>query len=123
MKRAVAVAAALAVLGAASAAAQSLEIGVTRFYRSASRQTIVDGFARVPFTLLDTLTRGANGVAAYRIDIVVRDSANLQLVAQSWSKSVPARLLASDRLWRSERSKDGNHLHLLSCWVPYDAEC
>ena len=97
MKRAVAVAAVLAVLSAASAAAQGLEIGVTRFYRSASRQTIVDGFARVPFTLLDTLTRGANGVAAYRIDIVVRDSANLQLVAQSWSKSVPARLLASDR--------------------------
>ncbi|HTI04128.1 MAG TPA: GWxTD domain-containing protein [Gemmatimonadales bacterium] len=96
-QRAVAVAAVLAVLAAASAAAQSLEIGVTRFYRSATRQTIVDGFVRVPFALLDTLTRGANGVAAYRIDIVVRDSANLQLVSQSWSKSVPARLLASER--------------------------
>src|ERR1043166_752067 len=97
MKRAVAMAAALAVLRGTSAAAQGPRNRVTRFFPRAGRQTIVDGFARVPFTLLDTLTRGANGVAAYRIDIVVRDSANLQLVAQSWSKSVPARLLASDR--------------------------
>src|SRR6266516_2205461 len=44
--------AALAVHGAAGAAAQSLEIGLTRFYRSAGGQTVVDGFARIPLTAL-----------------------------------------------------------------------
>src|SRR5258706_2373006 len=81
----------------AGAAAQSLEIGLTRFYRSAGGQTVVDGFARVPFTALDTLTRGPNGVAAYRVAISVRDSANLQLVEQSWTRSLPARMLATAR--------------------------
>lgn len=95
--KAVFVAAALAVQPAASAAAQSLGIGTTRFYRSAGKQTIVDGFVRIPFTLLDSLTRGPNGVAAYRLVISVRDSANLQLVAQSWTRTVPARMLATAR--------------------------
>src|SRR6266566_936220 len=89
--------AALAVHGAAGAAAQSLEIGLTRFYRSAGGQTVVDGFARIPFTALDTLTRGPNGVAAYRVAISVRDSANLQLVEQSWTRSLPARMLGTAR--------------------------
>lgn len=97
LKRAVAVVAALAVQPAASAAGQSLEIGTTRFYRSAGGQTIVDGFCRVPFALLDSLTRGANGVAAYRIVLSVRDSAELELVAQSWTRTIPARLLATAR--------------------------
>src|SRR6266540_2889775 len=91
------VATALAVHWAAGAAAQSLEIGLTRFYRSAGGQTVVDGFARIPFTALDTLTRGPNGVAAYRVAISVRDSANLQLVEQSWTRSLPARMLATAR--------------------------
>ena len=89
--------AALAVHWAAGAAGQSLEIGLTRFYRSAGGQTVVDGFARIPFTALDTLTRGPNGVAAYRVAISVRDSANLQLVEQSWTRSLPARMLATAR--------------------------
>ena len=95
------VAAALAVLSAAGAPAQSggggLEIGTTRFYRSAGNQTVVDGFARVPFAVLDSLTRGPNAVAAYRLVLTVRDSANLQLVADSWTRSVPARLLGTPR--------------------------
>ena len=97
MNRVVFVAAALAVHCVAGASAQSLEIGTTRFYRSAGKQTIVDGFCRVPFTLLDSLTRGPNGVAAYRLVISVRDSANLQLVAQSWTRTVPVRMLATTR--------------------------
>ena len=89
--------AALAVYPAASAAAQTIEIGTARFYRSAGNQTVVDGFARVPFSLLDSLTRGPNAVAAYRVVLTVRDSTNLELVADSWSRSVPARLLATAR--------------------------
>src|SRR5882762_5141018 len=91
------VAAARAVQVTAGAAAQSLEIGLTRFYRSAGGQTVVVGFARIPFTALDTLTRGPNGVAVYRVAISVRDSANLQLVEQSWTRSLPARMLATAR--------------------------
>ena len=95
-------AAVLAVHVAAGAPAQSgggggLEIGTTRFYRSAGNQTVVDGFARVPFALLDSLTRGSNAVVAYRVVLTVRDSTNLQLVADSWTRSIPARLLGTRR--------------------------
>ena len=100
----VAVLAVLAVLPAESAAAQvpdesgpPLEVGVARFYRSAVRQTVVDGFCRVPFSLLDPLTRGSGGTATYRVTVSVRDSANLELVAQTWTRSVPARLLSAAR--------------------------
>lgn len=98
MTKAVIVAAVLAVQSA-SAAAQGggLEIGTTRFYRSAGNQTVVEGFARVPFSALDSLTRGPNAVATYRLVLTVRDSAGLQLVADSWARSVPARLLGTPR--------------------------
>ena len=96
MTKAVIVAAVLAAQ-AAGAAAQGLEIGTTRFYRSAGNQTVVDGFARVPFAALDSLTRGPNAVATYRLVLTVRDSAGLQLVADSWTRSVPARLLGTPR--------------------------
>lgn len=96
--------AALVACSAARAAAQtpqqptaSLELDAVRFYRSASTQTVVDGFGRVPFTLLDALTRGPDGVAAYRVTISVRDSANLELVNQSWTRTVPARMLSVAR--------------------------
>src|SRR4051812_31980705 len=99
MTKAVIVAAVLAAVQSASAAAQGggLEIGTTRFYRSAGNQTVVDGFARVPFAALDSLTRGPNAVATYRLVLTVRDSAGLQLVADSWTRSVPARLLGTPR--------------------------
>lgn len=96
-QRMILVAAVLAVQPAASAAAQSLEIGTTRFYRGAGKQTVVDGFCRVPFALLDSLGRGPAAVAAYRVVISVRDSANLELVAHQWTRSIPARLLATAR--------------------------
>lgn len=97
LTKTVLVAAALAGLSAAGAAAQSLEIGTARFYRSAGNQTVVDGFARVPFSLLDSLTRGMGAVAAYRVVLTVKDSANLELVADSWTRTIPARLLATAR--------------------------
>ena len=97
MKQAGLVAVALALYPGASAAAQRLEIGTTRFYRSAGSQTVVDGFARVPFGVLDSLTRGPNAVAAYRVVLTVRDSTNLELVAESWTRSIPARLLGTPR--------------------------
>jgi GWxTD domain-containing protein len=92
----------LAVVPAVSAAAQvaegsgtPLDVGVVRFYRSAGRQTVVDGFCRVPFTLLDPLSRGSDGKAAFRVTLSVRDSANLELVTQTWTRSVPARFLSA----------------------------
>ena len=101
MTKSVFSAAVLAVHVAASAPAQSggggLDIGTTRFYRSAGNQTVVDGFARVPFSVLDSLTRGPSAVAVYRMVLTVRDSTNLQLVADSWTRSLPARLLGTPR--------------------------
>lgn len=72
-----------------------LDVGVVRFYRSAGHQTLVDGFCRVPFTLLDPLSRGSDGKAAFRVTLSVRDSANLELVTQTWTRSVPARFLSA----------------------------
>lgn len=84
---------ALVTLGGASARSQSLELYAVRFYRSAGSETLVDGFCRVSFALLDPLSRSPDGGAAYRISVTVRDSGGLEVLAQSWVRSVPARVL------------------------------
>lgn len=86
---------ALATLMAASAPVQSpgepsLELTTARFYRSSSSQTLVDVFCLLPFVLLDPLSQGPGGVAAYRMALSVRDSAGLELLAQSWSRMLPS---------------------------------
>lgn len=93
---------ALAALSASSAGAQTpgdnaLELGTARFYRAASNQTVIDAFCRVPFSLLDPLTRGASGTAMYRVTVTVKDSAGLELLASSWTQPIPVRLLATAR--------------------------
>jgi GWxTD domain-containing protein len=70
-----------------------LELRAVRFYRGAGAQTLVDAFSRVPFTLLDPLKPGPDGVAVYRFAVAVRDSAGLELLSRSWTQAVPARLL------------------------------
>lgn len=90
---------AFAALTGATARAQgpdetTLELAAVRFYRAAAGQTVVTAFCRVPFALLDPVSRGPGGVALYRIAIVVRDSTGLALVQQSWTQSVPSRVLA-----------------------------
>ncbi len=66
---------------------------------------MVDVFCRVPFKLLDPIAGGsgsAGGAAAYRVAIVVRDSAGLALLQRSWSQTVPARALSVARGSTSE---------------------
>jgi len=77
--------------------APKLELQIARSYRAAGSQTLFDGFFRVPFALLDPVTRGSGGVAAYRFAVTVRDTAGLELFAQSWSQSVPVRMLSATR--------------------------
>lgn len=77
--------------------APRLELQIARFYRAASSQTLFDGFFRVPFALLDPITRGPGGTAAYRLAVTVRDTAGLELLAQSWSQTVPTRMLSVAR--------------------------
>jgi GWxTD domain-containing protein len=89
----------LAVSVAVSAGAQvpnesALELAAVRFYRASSGQTVVTAFCRVPFALLDPVSRGPRGTAHFRMAIAVQDSTGLELVSQSWSQSVAARLLA-----------------------------
>ncbi|MBI4503183.1 MAG: GWxTD domain-containing protein [Gemmatimonadetes bacterium] len=69
----------------------SVELRAARFYRGAGG-TLVDGFAKVPYAILDTL-RGAGGKAAYRVQISVRDSSGLELTSSGWSQNVPAEIL------------------------------
>ena len=77
--------------------APKLELQIARFYRAEGSQTLFDGFFRVPFALLDPITRGPDGTAAYRFAVTVRDTGGLELLAQSWSQSVPTRMLAVAR--------------------------
>jgi GWxTD domain-containing protein len=73
----------------------SLELAGVRFYRLADSQTVVDLFCQVPLAALDPI--GGEGMAAYRIAVTVRDSAGLELVARSWSRTVPTRFMAVAR--------------------------
>jgi GWxTD domain-containing protein len=77
--------------------APKLELQMARFYRAAGSQTVFDGFFRVPFALLDPITRGPGGAAAYRLAVTVRDTTGLELLAQSWSQVVPTRMLGVAR--------------------------
>ena len=70
-----------------------LELLAVRSYRATGGQTLFDGFFRVPFAVLDPLTPGTRGVAAYRVSLSVRDSADLELLAQSWTQTVRASTL------------------------------
>ena len=63
----------------------NLELTTVRFYRTGT--TLVDGFCRVPFALLQPLGAPAGG-ASYRIQVTVRDSSGLVLTDQSWSQQV-----------------------------------
>jgi GWxTD domain-containing protein len=74
-----------------------LELGTVRFYQADGARTLVDAYCRVPFGLLDPLSRGTGGVAIYRLTIAVRDSAGLELVTQTWTQRVPAELIAVPR--------------------------
>lgn len=82
-----------------SARSQSLEVTAVRFYRAGSGQTVVDAFCQVPFVLLDQLPRSTTGAgtAAYRFAVTVRDTAVLELLAQSWTQTVATRLLSMAR--------------------------
>ena len=93
---------ALAVSTAASVQAQAqselgLALAVARFYRSEAQQTVVDAVCTVPFTLLDPVDGRRDGVAAYRVAVIVRDSAGAELLRDTWIQQVPTRLLAVPR--------------------------
>ncbi len=99
MKRLLAAALTALAVGAAAASQNppKLELQVARFYRAAGSQTVFDGFFPVPFALLDPITPGPGGAAGYRFAVTVRDTAGLELLAQSWSQTVPTRMLSVGR--------------------------
>ncbi len=88
---------ALMAVPAVSARPQSLELAAVRYYRTSGAQTLVDAFCQVPFSLLDPITQGTGGIAAYRFSVTVHDTAGTELLAQSWQQTVPARVLAVAR--------------------------
>jgi len=97
VQKTVLVSLALMAVPAMSARPQSLELAAVRFYRTAGAQTLVDAFCQVPFALLDPVTQGASGVAAYRFAVTVHDTAGTELLAQSWVQTVAVRLLGVAR--------------------------
>jgi GWxTD domain-containing protein len=71
---------------------RDLVVAARRFFR-ADIGTSLQGVCRVPFALLAPVRRGADGFAAYRLTVVVRDSAGLVLTEQSWGQRVPISML------------------------------
>ena len=97
MKKTVLFSLALMAAPVMSARPQSLELAAVRFYRTTGAQTLVDAFCQVPFALLDPVTQGTGGIAAYRFAVTVHDAAGTELLAQSWLQTVPVRMLAVSR--------------------------
>lgn len=81
---------AFAVPGLPAGQPGSVEIVAARFYRGAGT-TLIDGFCRVPFGLLEPLSR-TEGRAWYTVRVTVRDSGGRPVQVQSWTQAVPARL-------------------------------
>jgi len=73
--------------------AGGLAIAAKRFYRTGVGTT-VEGFCRVPFRFVERVEGGSDAFGAYRISIVVRDSAGLALTEQSWAQRVPQQMLS-----------------------------
>lgn len=71
----------------------SLSLSAVRFYRPATSQTVVDVFCRVPLLLVTPIGQTSGSGGAFRVAISVRDSAGLELVAQSWLTPVRGELL------------------------------
>lgn len=69
-----------------------VELTAVRFYR-ADVGTVVEGLCRVPFGMLEPVRGGPEAFGVYRLGIVVRDSAGLALVEESWSQRVPANVM------------------------------
>jgi GWxTD domain-containing protein len=78
--------------GTGQDAERDLGVVTRRFFRTPAA-TAVEGLCRVPFGLLEPVRRGPDGFAAYRVDLVVRDSVGLPLTSQSWTQNVPASVL------------------------------
>jgi GWxTD domain-containing protein len=71
---------------------RDLVVAARRFFR-ADVGTTLQGVCRVPFALLGAVRQGTDGFAAYRLTVVVRDSAGLVLTEQSWAQRVPLHML------------------------------
>src|SRR5439155_4821531 len=75
--------------GAPLAGQEDTALGLTavRFYRPLAQQTFVEVFCQVPLASLGALT-DSNRQAAYRVAVSVRDSTSLELLRQSWDRTV-----------------------------------
>jgi GWxTD domain-containing protein len=69
-----------------------VDLTVARFYRDGGI-TLVDAFCRVPFSLVEPLSEGADGFGAYEMAVDVRDSTGLLLHEDQWSQRVPVAVL------------------------------
>lgn len=88
----------LAAVAAASAPGVSQEslgpeIATARFYRAPTQQTVVDVFYRVPLAIVTPLGAPA-GLAVFRVAVSVSDTSGLEILPpQTWTETVPARML------------------------------
>lgn len=89
MRRGNGVATLLSLLAAAPAGLQAqggpaVEVRALRFYRAESRQTLVQAFVEVPYTLLESTTGTGGGDLKYGVDVTVTDQAGVQLEQAAW---------------------------------------
>jgi len=67
-----------------------VELTAVRFFRG-GQTTLIDGFCRVPFSILSPLS---GGDAAYHVDVKVLDNSGNELYNDGWSESVSAGVLS-----------------------------
>jgi len=70
----------------------ALGLTAVRFYRPLAQQTFVEVFCQVPLASLGALADRSRQ-AAYRVAVSVRDSTSLELLRQSWVRTVDGSLL------------------------------
>jgi GWxTD domain-containing protein len=80
----------LSVSGTAAQEAD-VDLRVVRFYRAGA--TLVDGFCRVPFSLVQPLPERVEGSGTYVMGVTVRDSTGLVLHRSDWQQDVSRDML------------------------------
>jgi len=83
-----------------------LAIGAVRSYRQ--DRTLINGFVRIPHELLDAVTTGTRGFAAFRLDVSVVNARGTVLATDSWTRRVP---------WTATRTRGAASVEMLTFTV------
>lgn len=85
---------------------RDVTIGAVRFHRG--DRTLVNGFVRIPHEMLNAVTIGPDGFAAFRLEVSVVDRQGTALATDTWNRRVP---------WTALRMRSAASVELLTFTV------